>query len=163
MFSARFKRAENIASLAPFTMVHELYSMGPAFSFQKCVQSSNRDCENPEVIQDIYSVFCTCLHHQNLVVVVVSPYKPNFGSAVADVPISNWKLDMAPGWRCSQLDSKKQAENIASLAPFTMVHQLYSMGPAFPFQKCVQSSNRTQKLYKTSTVSFAPASTIRTS
>ena len=48
-----------------------------------------------------------------------SPYKPNFGSAVADVPMSNWNLDMAPGWRCSQLDSKNRAENIANLALFT--------------------------------------------
>ena len=27
-----------------------------------------------------------------------SPYKPNFGSAIDDVPMSNWNLDMAPGW-----------------------------------------------------------------
>ena len=33
-----------------------------------------------------------------------SPWKPNFGSAIADVPMSNCNLDMAPGWRCSQLD-----------------------------------------------------------
>ena len=41
----------------------------------------------------------------------------------------------------------KRAENIASRAPwpgsnFTWVHQLGSMEPALPFQKCVHSSNR---------------------
>ena len=74
-----------------------------------------------------------------------SPWKANFGSAVADVPMSKWNLDMAPGWPCFPPALKKRAENIANLAPFTMVHQLYSMGHAFSFQKWVQSSNRNRE------------------
>ena len=51
---------------------------------------------------DTYSscVFCTCFHHQNFVVVVSLHEKPNFGSAIDDVPLSNWfKLEPQHGAR----------------------------------------------------------------
>ena len=69
----------------------------------------------------MYSVFCTCFHHQNFVVVVILHGNQIFGSAVDDVPMSNWNLEMAPGWRCSQHDSLNRPENIANLAPLKMV------------------------------------------
>ena len=65
-----------------------------------------------------------------------SPWKPNFGSAIADVPMSNWNLDMAPGWRCFLLAFLNRAENIANLVPFTMVF------PTFLLEQCAWKKHR---------------------
>ena len=66
------KRAENIANLAPWpgsnlTSVHQLDSMGPAFSFQKCLHSSNRTLNKRSWISGSILLYQVgkCLYHIN--------------------------------------------------------------------------------------------------
>ena len=125
-----------MANLAPcpvanLTSVHQLDSMGPAFSFQKCVYSSARNREKPKVIKYTH-LFRTCFHHQKLVVVVEAhkAHWMNFGNP----RVSRWFVGDRPPYQ-------KASSNTSRIKECSEVHQPWEL-PASSFsEKKDPSSN----------------------
>ena len=99
-----------------------------------------------------------------------SPWKPNFGSAIDDVPMSNWfKLEPQHGARLAVF-SACVCKSSRNTLPTWHHWQWYISSTQWDLHSLSwQSSSlrteivRTQKLYRTYTAPFAPASTIKTS